>query len=48
MFEGKTFLEFESNGYVYNPLDFVVNGYWSNQKVGDLIPINYAQIREEN
>ena len=46
MFEGKTFLEFESNGYVYNPLDFVVNGYWSNQKVGDLIPINYVQTRE--
>lgn len=45
MFEGKTFVEFESNGYVYNPLDYVVNGYWSNQKVGDLMPINYVQIR---
>ncbi|MFT6055606.1 MAG: hypothetical protein ACJASP_002511, partial [Roseivirga sp.] len=41
MFEDKEFIEFDSGGYVYNPIDFVVNRYWSYLKIADLIPINY-------
>jgi hypothetical protein len=41
MFEDKEFIEFEASGYVYNPIDYVVNGYWSDLKVADLMPINF-------
>lgn len=41
MFDDKEFIEFEISGYVYNPIDYVVNGYWSDLKVADLMPINY-------
>ncbi|MFT6055605.1 MAG: hypothetical protein ACJAS3_001960 [Roseivirga sp.] len=41
--EGRKFIEFESNGFVYNPIDYVVSGYWGNLKVADLIPLNYQR-----
>jgi len=32
---------FESNGYIINPISFYANGYWSFEKVGDMLPTNY-------
>jgi len=41
MFEEKTFIEFEKNGYVINPLDYLVSGFWGFERVGDMMPIDY-------
>ncbi len=41
MIEGKEYIEFESTGYIRNPLEFYSNGYWAFEKVGDMMPINY-------
>jgi len=32
---------FESNGYVLNPVSFIVDGYWRFEKVGEMLPANY-------
>lgn len=48
LLEGKTFIEFESNGYVYNPLDFLVADYLANEKMGDMMPIDYVNTRSSN
>ncbi|KOF03747.1 hypothetical protein OB69_05535 [Roseivirga seohaensis subsp. aquiponti] len=45
LLEGKTFIEFEKNGYVYNPLDYLVADYWAIEKMGDLMPIDYINTR---
>lgn len=34
-------VEFDSNGYIFNPLDFAFYGYWSFKMVGDMLPIEY-------
>ncbi len=34
-------VEFDRNGYIYNPLDFAFYGYWSFKMVGDMLPIEY-------
>lgn len=34
-------VEFDQNGYIYNPLDFAFYGYWSFKMVGDMLPIEY-------
>jgi CarboxypepD_reg-like domain len=36
-----TFIEFESNGYITNPMDFYSYGYWGYEKIGDMMPMNY-------
>jgi len=41
MREDSTFIEFETNGYVRNPMDFYSYGYWAYEKIGDMMPINY-------
>ena len=48
LLEGKTYIEFEKNGYVYNPLDYLVADYWAVEKMGDLMPIDYVNIRSVN
>ena len=42
MFEDRDFIEFEQNGYVINPLDYLVSGYWGFERVGDMMPIDYG------
>lgn len=39
--EGKKAIEFESSGYVYDPISFITQGYWGFEKVADMVPINY-------
>jgi hypothetical protein len=34
-------LEFDSNGYIFNPLDFAFYGYWSFKMLGDMLPLEY-------
>lgn len=34
-------LEFEENGFIYNPLGFFSYGYWSYERVADLVPTNF-------
>tara|TARA_R110001599_G_scaffold170952_1_gene361347 strand:+ start:15127 stop:16251 length:1125 start_codon:yes stop_codon:yes gene_type:complete len=48
LLEGKTYIEFEQNGYVYNPLDYLVSDYWGVEKMGDLMPIDYMNTRSAN
>ncbi|MGW8123702.1 carboxypeptidase-like regulatory domain-containing protein [Roseivirga echinicomitans] len=48
LLEGKSFIEFEQNGYVYNPLDYLVSDYWGVEKMGDLMPIDYVNTRTAN
>ena len=48
LLEGKTYIEFEKNGYVYNPLDYLVADYWAVEKMGDLMPIDYVNTRSAN
>lgn len=48
LLEGKTYIEFEKNGYVYNPLDYLVADYWAVEKMGDLMPIDYVNTRSVN
>lgn len=42
MREAGNFVEFESNGYIRNPMDFFSHGYWGYEKIGDMMPINYT------
>ena len=37
-------IEVASNGYVYNPLDFTVFGYWAYERVGELLPYYFDQL----
>lgn len=39
--EGKSAIEFERTGYVYDPISFYSSGYWGYEKVADMVPINY-------
>lgn len=39
--EGRTAIEFEGSGYVYDPIGFYSSGYWGFEKVADMVPINY-------
>lgn len=39
--EGKNSIEFEGNGYVYDPISFYSAGYWGFEKVADMVPLNY-------
>lgn len=48
LLEGKTYIEFEKSGYVYNPLDYLVADYWAIEKMGDLMPIDYVNTRSAN
>lgn len=41
------FIEFESNGYIRNPMDFYSYGYWGYEKIADMMPINYVPGRLE-
>lgn len=42
MTEGIDKVRFEQSGYLINPLAFVLQGYWSFEKVADLLPTNFA------
>ena len=41
--KGKKPIQIASNGYIYNPLDFEVFGYWSYERVGELLPFYFSQ-----
>lgn len=34
-------LQIHSSGYIYNPTDYMVGGYWAFERLADLLPINY-------
>jgi hypothetical protein len=36
----------DQSGYVYNPQNYLVGGYWAFEVLADLLPINYKL--EEN
>ncbi|OEK05069.1 carboxypeptidase-like regulatory domain-containing protein [Roseivirga misakiensis] len=40
--EGYSSIEFESNGFVRNPISLQYYGYWAFEKVGDLMPLDYV------
>ena len=42
MREENGFIEFETNGYIRNPMEFYSYGYWGYEKIGDMMPINYV------
>ncbi len=39
--EGHEAIEFEPNGYVYNPVSFYSAGYWGFEKIAEMIPLDY-------
>lgn len=39
--DGYESIEFEPNGYVYNPVSFYSAGYWGFEKIAELIPLDY-------
>lgn len=47
LFEGNEYIEFEQNGYVYNPLAFLVSEHWGYEKIGDLMPIDYRNSKQQ-
>ena len=42
LFDGVNGIDFESNGYLINPLVAIVDGYWGYEKVAELVPSNYS------
>ncbi|MEM8896165.1 MAG: carboxypeptidase-like regulatory domain-containing protein [Bacteroidota bacterium] len=34
-------IRFDATGYVYNPTDYIVYGYWAWERMADLVPIDY-------
>lgn len=34
-------LRIHKSGYIYNPTDYMVGGYWAFERLADLLPINY-------
>jgi len=34
-------LRIHKSGYIYNPTDYMVGGYWAFERLSDLLPINY-------
>jgi len=41
MADSTQMVQFEKSGYMVNPLAIVLEGYWSFEKVADLLPTNY-------
>ena len=41
MLDGFKDIEFEGNGYIYNPVSFYSSGYWGYEKIAEMVPINY-------
>ena len=41
MYDDNKSIEFEKTGYVINPLDYLVFGYWGFERVGHMMPIDY-------
>ncbi len=41
MLDGFDEIEFEDNGYIYNPVSFYSSGYWGYEKIAEMVPINY-------
>ena len=39
--EGSSAIDFESNGYIRNPMSFYSLGYWAFEKVADMVPLDY-------
>lgn len=39
--DGYESIEFEPNGYVYNPVSFYSAGYWGFEKIAEMIPLDY-------
>lgn len=39
--DGFESIEFEPNGYVYNPVSFYSAGYWGFEKIAEMIPLDY-------
>lgn len=44
--EGVEGIDFEKTGYLINPLAFVLNGYWSFEKIADLMPTDFQPIEQ--
>lgn len=34
-------IKFDKTGYVFNPTDYIVHGYWAWERIADLVPIDY-------
>lgn len=45
--DGFESIEFEPNGYVYDPTAFFTAGYWGFEKVADMVPINYRPKKDD-
>lgn len=41
LMDGFEAIEFEPNGYVYNPVSFYSAGYWGFEKIAEMIPLDY-------
>lgn len=41
MTDSTQMIQFEKSGYLINPLTIMLEGYWSFEKVADLLPTNY-------
>lgn len=39
--DGFESIEFEPNGYIYNPVSFYSAGYWGFEKIAEMIPLDY-------
>lgn len=42
MFLAKDSLAIDASGYIYNPLDIIVGGYWAYEKIPQVLPMNYT------
>lgn len=42
LLDGYLSIDFEANGFIRNPTSFYSLGYWGFEKVGDLVPLDYA------
>ena len=47
MADSTELIRFEKSGYLVNPLSIVLAGYWSFEKVADLLPINYVLLTDK-
>ncbi|MFY0592458.1 carboxypeptidase-like regulatory domain-containing protein [Roseivirga sp.] len=46
MLDDNRSIEFEPNGYIYNPTAYYSAGYWGFEKVAEMLPIDYRPKKE--
>ncbi|OEK05068.1 carboxypeptidase-like regulatory domain-containing protein [Roseivirga misakiensis] len=47
MLDDNRSIEFEPNGYIYNPTAYYSAGYWGFEKVAEMLPIDYRPKKED-